>query len=415
MAVASLKIWRPGAYARDSLRVFGWLILRAAAQAVYVLLLARWLGAEGYGAFVAALAVASFFTPLAGLGLGGVLLTRGAANPAALPWLQARAMRIWLSASAVCVVLATLAMLWSVPRAAPGWALAALAVAEVAVSAWVELQARIAQAHLQAQRFGALQAGLPLVRLLVLVPTLALAPATPAAWMLAYAAASLLYAALLALRHAGKAMPTAEPSGQSTSASLVRAGLPFAFGALSARLQAEFNKPVLAQAGYMEVGVLSVAQRILDLASLPLIALQEALWPRVFAAEKPQQRLIGTGALLIVLALGAGGALMLAAPLLPWLLGTDFAPAAKALMWLALLPALQLARNLSNAWLMAHGHSQALYLVYGAAAVSGILFALVLVPRYALTGAVVAMYASETVAMITAFASSPRRKAYRGG
>ncbi|MGC8808477.1 MAG: hypothetical protein ACP5QB_13265, partial [Thiomonas sp.] len=63
--------WRPGAYARDGARIFGWLLLRAAAQAATVLLLARWLGAGGYGAFVAALAIASFFTPLAGLGLGG--------------------------------------------------------------------------------------------------------------------------------------------------------------------------------------------------------------------------------------------------------------------------------------------------------------------------------------------------------
>lgn len=87
--------WRPGGYARDGARIFGWLLLRAAAQALTVLLLARWLGASGYGEFVAALAVASFFTPLAGLGLGAVLLMRGARAPEHLPALSAQATRLW--------------------------------------------------------------------------------------------------------------------------------------------------------------------------------------------------------------------------------------------------------------------------------------------------------------------------------
>ena len=46
-----------------------------------MLLLARWLGAEGYGQFVATLAVVSFFGPLAGLGLHGVLLSCIARTP----------------------------------------------------------------------------------------------------------------------------------------------------------------------------------------------------------------------------------------------------------------------------------------------------------------------------------------------
>jgi O-antigen/teichoic acid export membrane protein len=391
--------WRPGAYARDGARIFGWLLLRAAAQAATVLLLARWLGAGGYGAFVAALAIASFFTPLAGLGLGGVLLIRGARAPALLTALQHRATAAWAVASAVVVPLALLAMASSLPDAQPLWALALLALAEVAAASWVELCARSAQAQHQAHRFGAIQAGLPLARLAALLAVLPWAAPTPAVWMVAYAAASLLYAVALAAV-ARRPRLAAPPDGTlPATAALVREGLPFAGGAVAMRLQAEFNKPVLAHLSYAQAGAFAVAQRVIDIATLPLAALQEALWPRIYATAAPNARLVRTGALLLLLALAAGLMLALAAPLLPALLGADYAAAADALVLLALLPAVQVTRNLGNTWLIANVSNAALYVVYAASAAAGVLLALLLVPRVGLDGAVAALYASEVVAI----------------
>lgn len=392
--------WRPGTYARDGGRIFGWLLLRAAAQVATVLLLARWLGAGGYGVFVAALAVASFFTSLAGMGLGGVLLIRGARMPAQLPALQRRATVAWAVASAVVVPLALLAMATSLPEAQPLWALALLALAEVAAASWVELRARSAQAQHQAHRFGAIQAGLPLVRLAALLAVLPWLRPSPAVWMAAYAVTSILYAAALAFSAAWPKLNAALTEPLPTTAALVREGLPFAGGALAMRLQAEFNKPVLAHLSYAQAGALGIAQRAVDLAALPLAALQEALWPRLFAAATPNARLVRTGALLLLLALSVGLVLDLAAPLLPALLGAGYAAAADALVLLSLLPAVQLARNLGNAWLIANVSNAALYLVYAASAAAGVLLALLLVPRWGLDGAVGAMYGSEGVAIL---------------
>lgn len=401
VCIAHLRQWRPGAYARDGLRIFGWLLLRATIQAVTVVLLARWLRASGYGEFIAALAVASFFTPLAGLGLGGVLLVRGAQAPGQLPALHGRAMRLWAVSSALVVPLAVAGMAWSLPGASPLWALAALAVAEVAVASWVELVARAAQARQQAHRFGAIQAGLPLSRLVALGVALPLAPANPSVWMLAYAAASLLYGAALSLIIARpKSTRQATTTAGLAASTLMREGLPYATGALSVRLQAEFNKPVLAHLDYAQAGALSVAQRVVEVVTLPLVALQEALWPRVFAAERPIARILRTGGLLALLALCAGGLLVAAAPFLPWLLGAEYAQASDALVWLALLPAVQLARNLGNAALIAQGKSQRLTGVYVAGAASGVLLALALVPSFGLSGAVWAAYGSEGVAIV---------------
>lgn len=398
-----LLAWRPGGYARDGARIFGWLLLRAVAQAATVLMLARWLGASGYGAFVAALAVASFFTPLAGLGLGGVLLVRGARAPGQLPALQARAASIWAASAAAFTVLATAAMAWSLPAGQPLWALVALAAAEVAAASWVELQARSAQALHQPHRFGAIQAGLPLIRLFALAAIMSLAPPSPAAWMLAYAAASLLYVGGLALQHAA-AQPTPPHAPPAANAiTLLRDGLPFAGGAAALRLQAEFNKPVLAHLGYAQAGTFSVAQRVVELATLPLVALQEALWPRIYASDDPSTRLRRSGAVLVLLALASGALLAASAPLLPWLLGEGYAPAAQAMAALALLPAVQMVRNLGNAWLIANVSNTALYAVYAASAFAGVVLALLLVPRFGVSGAVWALYGSEAAAVAAAW------------
>jgi O-antigen/teichoic acid export membrane protein len=277
-----------------------------------------------------------------------------------------------------------------------------LAFAEVAATSWVELVARSKQARHQAHAFGAIQAGLPLARLAALALALPWLPASHAAWMLIYAVASLLYAAALSgsfcasMRRNSMTDSADEPTG-----ALVKEGAPFLVGALSFRLQAEFNKPVLAHVGYAQAGALGIAQRVVDLATLPLNALQEALWPRVFASERPGSRLWQTGAMLVALALLSGAALALAAPVLPWLLGPDFDAASQALIWLALLPAVQLTRNLGNAWLIARGKSRSLTVVCVAGAAAGVFFALLLVPRWGVGGAIACLYAAEIIAITT--------------
>jgi O-antigen/teichoic acid export membrane protein len=393
----AVRQWRPGAYAQDGLRLFGWLALRAAAQAAAVLLLARWLGASGYGEFVAALAVAGFFTPLAGLGLGAVLLVRGARAPEQMPALQAQAARLWAISSVAFSLVATAAMSLSLPSPQPLWALAALAFAEVAATSWVELVARSKQARHQAHAFGAIQAGLPLARLAALALALPWVPASPVAWMLIYAAASLIYAVALGISCTGSLHPQVEKTPAELTSTLVREGAPFVVGAASLRIQAEFNKPVLAHLDYTQTGTLGVAQRVVDLVTLPLTALQEALWPRVFGADRPTTRILRTGLLLVLFGLGAGTCVLIVAPLMPPLLGSGYTQTAAILMWLAPLPTVQLTRSLARAALLALGYSGALVGIQLASTLAGVLLTLWLIPSYAIRGAVWAIYGTEII------------------
>ncbi|EQD37421.1 membrane protein, partial [mine drainage metagenome] len=176
---------------------------------------------------------------------------------------------------------------------------------------------------------------------------------------------------------------------------LLRQSMPFALGTLSLRLQGEFNKPVLAELGYGLAGNFSAAQRAVDIASLPLTALQEALWPRLYASADSGQRMRFMAAVLMGLALLGGGALFGLAPWVPYFLGSGFDTAAHLLRLLAALPAMQVFRNFGNFEAAAAHRTHAIAWAYFAGGSASVALTLWLVPAYGWAGAVMALYLTE--------------------
>jgi O-antigen/teichoic acid export membrane protein len=138
-----------------------------------------------------------------------------------------------------------------------------------------------------------------------------------------------------------------------------------------------------------------VAQRAVDLSSLPLQALLEALWPRLYMEKNFGRRLFISGSVLMLLAMGAGAALVWVAPLLPHLLGEGFEATAALLGALAWLPTVQVLRNLINYPLTLPGNSHLLGWVYGSGAVLSVVMTAVLVAAFGMQGAIMATYANE--------------------
>lgn len=395
--LSALRHWRPGAYARASADILVWLVLRAVFQAASVVLLGRELGAVEYGQFVAALAITSFFTPLAGLGLQGVVLRDGARDPAHLPTLLRAALRLWWASSLGFGLLAGVAAWVALPlEPVSPWVLLLLGLSEVAASSGVELLARSRQARQHTRAYGVSMAGLSGARFVALLIYAAFASPTAQGWMMVYSIVSLLY--LVVLRGTTP-QPAAQPG--PVPHGLLRAGLPFAVGALSFRLQAEFNKPVLARLSYADVGAYNIAQRVVDLISLPLSAMQESLWPRLFADSQPGRRLRSALVAMLALAMLLGGGMAVLAPLVPKMLGADYAPMVAVLIALAWLPAVQTMRNVGNAALITSGRTHTLTRVYVAATLASVALTLLLVPRYGLLGAVLASYLGEAAAIST--------------
>jgi len=55
--------YRPGAWLQNGGKVLGWMLLRASAQTVALLLLTRFLEASDYGRLVVVISLAAFITP----------------------------------------------------------------------------------------------------------------------------------------------------------------------------------------------------------------------------------------------------------------------------------------------------------------------------------------------------------------
>ena len=361
-----------------------------------VVLLARSLGPQGYGAFVAALAVASFLTPVAGLGLHAVVLRDGAISQRGASNLVRRALRIWSRSAPVACVVGVVVAFAFLPASAGFVPMALLVIGECVSGSLVEILSRARQAQQRPEQYGAVMSGLSLARLGGLLTLLLSGAMSLGHWMMAYWASSIIYATF-AYAQTRRALSEADGAPQPRDSELVRSSLPFMGGALAFRIQAEVNKPLLAQVGYALAGNFNAAQRAIDVASLPLTALQEALWPRVFASHDPTRQLRLVGALLFVLALAAGAALTIAAPFLPVLLGKGFTDTAVALRWLAWLPAVQVLRNLGNANLMTRRDSSALWRVYLISAGAGIAFAVWAIAAHGIGGAIVSAYVNEAI------------------
>ena len=385
--------WRPGRLARHGGALLGWMLLRAAAQAGTVVLLARTLAAQTYGEFVAVIAVAGFAVPLAGLGLSNMVLRNVARDPQGASSYLGRAATIWtrtllpLAAAAIGIALLLL------PKGLPVAAMAAAICGELLASSLTELAGRYRQAQHRHHAYGAINAGLPLLRLFALGLLISLTNRTDIASLLwTFTATSLAYALLL-WPVVGDGAPVATEG--ATEPMPVRSGLPFSASALAMRLQGEFNKPVLAHAGFGLAGSYNIAQRAVDMASLPLQALQEALWPKLYAQANPLPQLRRTGAVLLLMALAMGALVWLAAPLLPLLVGNAHEGAIRVLRMLAWLPLLQVGRALLNFHAIHHGHMQHISwacILGGSVSVCAVA---VLVPAHGMAGAAIASYIAE--------------------
>lgn len=363
-----------------------------------VIALARLLGASGYGNFIAALAIATFFSPLASLGAQGVLLRDSARHPEKLAEQLGSALHLWLAGSCVFGILATCTALLFLPGMQSNAAVAALILSEVSGSSLVDLLARTEQSQHRVRTYGAITSGPVAIRLLAFGILISLVTPTVTEWMWFYAASSSAYSLAVLAR----AQWIHKPVWMRTiNWHMAREGVPFLLGALSMRLQAEFSKPILGRIGYSLAGNFNVAQRALDVVSLPLSALLEALAPRLYADERPSQRVFVAGGFLIVLALAMAVALTLGSPLLPRFLGSGFEATASLIVMLAWLPSMQVLRNLVSFHVISQKRAGIMAWAYLIGAGVSIIANSILISEKGLIGAVIAAYLTESMVIAT--------------
>lgn len=313
-------------------------------QAAYFVLLARLLGVRDYGVFAAAFALVNTFAPYSALG-AAMLLLRYLSNDA----LTART--YWGNAlatiSAFTLIAAVTAMLWlgRMPSVRHWLMILALIVANCFLGQIIQLGSSLVFALGDARLSAVMSAASNLGRLVILVVMkIAMGHASASQWSVGLLVATFVPAALVYSNIHMRIGPS------EFDWSLLKRrfweGLGFSFAGTTEAVNNDLDKVMLAYYG-MEVqnGFYTLAYRVIDFATSPIVALSAAVVQRHFTISSEGVRPVMRLALKSLVAAVALGLLIapvtrLAAPLLPMVAGSGFVNAVavvKILCWLPLI------------------------------------------------------------------------------
>src|SRR3546814_612888 len=142
---------------------------------------------------------------------------------------------------------------------------------------------------------------------------------------------------------------------------------------------------------------------------MTLIALQEALWPKLYSHQDPLNQLRRTGIILLLMAAMCSSAIWLTAPVVPLLFGNDFNGITHVMRILALLPILQVLRGLISFRTIYHQQMSLIGWTNVTGASLSVLTVSILVPTYGIEGAAMSAYASEAAMLAMLSFGSKRR------
>jgi O-antigen/teichoic acid export membrane protein len=392
MDLKTLASWRPGRLARNTAHAGVWSVARIGVQGISLILLARLLGAQGYGALAGAMGLYMSAAPLVGLGSGTVLV-RHLVRDGDVGRLASTQAVFILSGLALFALLWPLS-LWLLPGQLPALALALLAFAELVVApALVPLAMR----HVAEERMsvaGGLQTAAPIARCIAAALALAFGARSLDTFAALYLASLVLTVALVFWRF--KPVVRGSWSGLRNE---VREGLPYAVSMAVRTSGSEIDKTMMLRfAGATLTGQYSAAARVVQAATLPVVALIVAAGPRWFRDSKglsgPLFLAAGAYALL------AAGGLWLAAPLLPLLLGSDFAASVPVLRLMCLLVLTGTMRDMMGMRLTVSDRQAARNWVEIVAIAAGFALMPLLIPRWGATGVVGCLLLTDTLLIV---------------
>jgi O-antigen/teichoic acid export membrane protein len=368
-------------------------------QAGYFILLARLLGVKEYGTFVGAFAFVSLVAPYSALG-SGLLFVRYVSSDAenfAVYWGN-----ILFATFGVGSLLTILLYLIAPHLLNPASASLILLVAlgECICRQLVICISQVFQAFEQLRMTAIINLLTSSLRLLA-VAVLALLLRHATAWQ--WALTSLIVSMCAAL--AGSAIVVARYGSPRFAPRLFLSRLSEGFGfSLAGSTQSAYNdidKTMLSHFG-MNVanGIYTMAYRIVDLATIPVTALDAAALPRYFRQSREGAASVVSLSVRLAKRAALFGVIMsvcmfLMAPLIPLIVGQGFKESVLALRWLCLIPAFRGVHLLTGSAITGMGFQRYRTTAQFVAAALNFGLNLWLIPRYGWLGAAWASVATD--------------------
>jgi O-antigen/teichoic acid export membrane protein len=405
------------AIAKNTLWMLGGNGLKLVIQAAYFILIARSLEPAQYGAFVAVVAIAAIVSPFVGLGTSNLIIRNVARDPASFSrsWGNGLLVTMTSGGAGLVVVLSCIFLLpanlhWSV--------LFLVAAADLIFGRIVDFCGFVFSA---VDRFGAtaqLNMWSSLSRLIGLAILVALIhhPSIEA-WAATYLAATFVTAA----GALGWGLATLEKPTLKTSEIWpeLKEGVFFSVGLSAQTVYNDIDKTMLAKLGDLTAtGIYGAAYRIIDVSLVPLRSILSAANPGFFRAghvggiwetRRYMRRMLPKT---IAYAALATVGLLVFAPVVPHILGKEYAQSVSALRWLAVLPVLKTVHSFFADALTGAGHQRLRTMIQIAVAVFNILINLWIIPAYSWLGAAWSSIASDAalLCLLAAAIASLSRK-----
>jgi O-antigen/teichoic acid export membrane protein len=311
-------------------------------QSVYFILIARLLGPSEYGLYAGAFALTSILGQYSAMGSGTLFLRYVTADRKQFSVYWGN---ILVTTTVISILIVAGLAVFSGTVLGPG-ARALTLLAAVANCFCFQLTASAARVF---QTFEELRitAGLTLANnfarmLAAAIMLCALHRANAYQWSIATVALSLLTASASVL------VVTVRFGRPSFSLGQVRRNMPegfgYSFASSTATAYNDIDKTMLSYYGMNAAnGIYSMAYRIIDVATIPILAIREASMPRFFRSGLGGIRGAAPFAVVLLkraLPLGvlAAGAVFVTAPAVPRLAGSGFQETVSALRWLCLIP-----------------------------------------------------------------------------
>jgi len=380
---------------------------RSIAQLVIFFIVARTLGVDYFGQFVAVLALANALSCLSGLGVNVLLVRDVSCNHECFAQSWGLALRALLfSAPPVFIIYLGLAFA-ILPNDIFWQVIILIGGAEILLAPLANSGVYIYQAHEKMMMVAIIQFIPTFIRFLLslvfffyvhLYPSIHVLKIWATLYFLSTLTAA-LYIQHKILFDFGK--PVFKKKELLTS--YIRNSVAFSVSSLSDKLYSDADKFMLARmASSSTAGIYSVGHRFVDLATMPLQALMSTLAPRYFqigatGLKETIKYTINIAKFPVSYAAIVCMAIWYFSPLITFLLGIEYSKAIESARWLSFLPLIISARYLLHYPLITSGFQNFGMQALICGSITNILLNFFLIPRWTLKGAIVATYASEFV------------------
>jgi O-antigen/teichoic acid export membrane protein len=392
-----------GGLARSTIKVFFWHGARLVTQLFWVVVLARALGAAGYGGFTGVASLAMVLSGLVGIGLALRMFQDVARDTSiyALRWHQAWRVTI---GSGVGISLLFVGLAGQLLEGYGLGLFIAIAVSELLL---IPIAAQVAfayAAHGRIERSAAIPVIISLFRVLASLVFLSMADSLGLgdyAWMHLAATATAVGIILMLKR---RELPV-DPVPASIDLADLRSGAGFSAVWASGIALNSIDKVVALRAGGAELaGHYAVAYRFSSIMALPVDALVAAVMPRLFragAGMSEHPKLVGIlGAIAAGYGLLAGALIWFAAYFVPFVLGPDFESVVAAMGLMAAFVPLYCVRIVGVNALLAFGFKRWRFLCETFTLIVLVVLGLWRIPVAGLEGAVQALVMAETLLVV---------------